>query len=102
MPRQWAQAGGRFLFGQSIRYPPLADRRQAGFGMPAGVGGGFGRRHGRGGRRWPAAAAEAGVPGRIDHLAYNPATQRLFVAALFNWMVEAIFLNPGQKASRFE
>ena len=45
---------------------------------------------------------EVGVPGRIDHLAYDPATQRLFVAALFNWMVEAIFLNPGQKASRFE
>ena len=32
----------------------------------------------------------AGVPGRIDHLAFDPATRRLFVAALGNNTVEVI------------
>jgi len=39
----------------------------------------------------------AGVPGRIDHLAYDPATKRLFVAALENGSVEVLDLEAGQR-----
>src|SRR5690242_13912777 len=35
------------------------------------------------------------VEGRIDHLAFDPATKRLFVAALGNNSVEVIDLNVG-------
>jgi hypothetical protein len=38
-----------------------------------------------------------GVPGRIDHLAYDPMTQRLFVAALENSSMEVIDLATGQR-----
>ncbi len=37
-----------------------------------------------------------GVPGRIDHLAYDPVTQRLFVAALENGSLEVIDLASGR------
>lgn len=39
-----------------------------------------------------------GVPGRIDHMAYDPATQRLFVAALENGSLEVLDLASGQRA----
>ena len=38
-----------------------------------------------------------GVPGRIDHLAYDPKTQRLFVAALENGSLEVLDLEAGQR-----
>jgi DNA-binding beta-propeller fold protein YncE len=38
-----------------------------------------------------------GVPGRIDHLAYDPATQRLFVAALENGSLEVVDLKAGRR-----
>jgi hypothetical protein len=38
-----------------------------------------------------------GVPGRIDHLAYDPATQRLFVAALENSSMEVLDLATGRR-----
>ena len=38
-----------------------------------------------------------GIPGRIDHLAYDPATQRLFVAALENCSMEVLDLVAGQR-----
>jgi hypothetical protein len=38
-----------------------------------------------------------GVPGRIDHLAYDPATQRLFVAALENGSLEVLDLEAGRR-----
>jgi len=38
-----------------------------------------------------------GVPGRIDHLAYDPITQRLFVAALENGSLEVIDLAAGRR-----
>ena len=37
-----------------------------------------------------------GVPGRLDHLAYDPVTQRLFVAALESGSVEVVDLTAGQ------
>lgn len=40
---------------------------------------------------------DVGVPGRIDHLAYDPDTQRLFVAALENGSLEVIDLQAGQR-----
>lgn len=40
---------------------------------------------------------EVGVPGRIDHLAYDPATQRLFVTALENGTVEVLDLVKGER-----
>jgi hypothetical protein len=39
---------------------------------------------------------DVGVPGRIDHMAYDPATQRLFVAALENGSVEVLDLEAGR------
>jgi hypothetical protein len=38
-----------------------------------------------------------GVPGRIDHLAFDPATQRLFVAALENHSMEVLDLATGKR-----
>ena len=38
-----------------------------------------------------------GVPGRIDHLAYDPVTDRLFVAALENSSMEVIDLATGKR-----
>jgi hypothetical protein len=38
-----------------------------------------------------------GVPGRIDHMAYDPATKRLFVAALENGSVEVLDLETGKR-----
>ena len=38
-----------------------------------------------------------GVDGRIDHFAYDPATQRLFVAALENGSLEVIDLDKGER-----
>jgi hypothetical protein len=40
-----------------------------------------------------------GVPGRIDHGAYDPATDRLFVAALENCSLEVIDLKTGVRAA---
>ena len=39
----------------------------------------------------------AGVPGRLDHLAYDPITDRLFVAALENGSLEVVDLARGQR-----
>lgn len=39
----------------------------------------------------------AGVPGRIDHGAYDPDTQRLFVAALENNSLEVLDLEKGER-----
>lgn len=39
----------------------------------------------------------SGIAGRIDHLAYDPATQRLFVAALGNSTLEVLDLDKGQR-----
>lgn len=41
---------------------------------------------------------EVGVPGRIDHAAYDPVTQRLFVAALENCSVEVLDLKTNVRA----
>ena len=38
---------------------------------------------------------DVGVPGRFDHMAYDPATQRLFVAALENGSLEVLDLEKG-------
>lgn len=39
-----------------------------------------------------------GIPGRIDHMAYDPATQRLFVSALENGSLEVLDLAQGTRA----
>ena len=41
--------------------------------------------------------SDVGVPGRLDHLAYDPATGRLFVAALENGSLEVIDLGTGER-----
>jgi DNA-binding beta-propeller fold protein YncE len=41
--------------------------------------------------------ADVGVPGRIDHCAYDPATGRLFVAALENGSLEVLDLEKGER-----
>jgi DNA-binding beta-propeller fold protein YncE len=38
-----------------------------------------------------------GIPGRIDHMAYDPATQRLFVSALENGSLEVLDLEQGKR-----
>lgn len=40
---------------------------------------------------------DVGVPGRIDHLAYDPAIRRLFVAALENGSLEVLDLEKGER-----
>jgi hypothetical protein len=40
---------------------------------------------------------DVGVPGRIDHMAYDAATKRLFVAALENGSLEVLDLEAGQR-----
>ena len=40
---------------------------------------------------------DVGVPGRIDHFAYDPATGRLFVAALENGSLEVLDLEKGER-----
>jgi hypothetical protein len=40
-----------------------------------------------------------GVPGRLDHLAYDPNTQRLFVAALENGSLEVIDVVRGERVA---
>jgi DNA-binding beta-propeller fold protein YncE len=44
----------------------------------------------------------AAIPGRLDHLAYDPATGRLFIAALAQGSVEVLELNKGERTSRIE
>jgi DNA-binding beta-propeller fold protein YncE len=39
----------------------------------------------------------SGIRGRIDHLAYDPATHRLFVAALENGSLEIVDLDKGER-----
>jgi hypothetical protein len=43
----------------------------------------------------------AGVRGRIDHLAYDPRTERLFVAALENGSLEVVDLERGERVASF-
>lgn len=38
-----------------------------------------------------------GIPGRLDHMAYDPATGRLFVACVANGSLEAIDLESGER-----
>jgi hypothetical protein len=38
-----------------------------------------------------------GIPGRIDHMAYDPATKRLFVSALENGSLEVLDLDRGAR-----
>ena len=55
------------------------------------------------GRTFPMAdvrgpADRTGIPGRIDHMTYDPATKRLFVACVANGSLEAIDLDAGARA----
>jgi hypothetical protein len=38
-----------------------------------------------------------GIPGRVDHMAYDPATKRLFVSALENGSLEVLDLEQGRR-----
>ena len=44
------------------------------------------------------AADRTGIPGRIDHMTYDPATRRLFIACVANGSLEAIDLDSGKRA----
>lgn len=43
-----------------------------------------------------------GIPGRLDHLAYDPATERLYVAALEQGSLEVVDLKTGTRIKRIE
>jgi hypothetical protein len=43
-------------------------------------------------------ADRTGIPGRIDHMAYDPATDRLFIACVANSSLEVIDLDSGTRA----
>src|SRR5579885_2751078 len=43
-------------------------------------------------------ADRTGIPGRIDHMAYDPATRRLFIACVANGSLEVIDLESGTRA----
>jgi hypothetical protein len=42
----------------------------------------------------------AAIPGRLDHLAYDPATDRLFIAALDQSSLEVVDLKKGERIKR--
>src|SRR5262249_51784400 len=42
-------------------------------------------------------ADRTGIPGRLDHMAYDPATRRLFVACVANGSLEVIDLDAGKR-----
>jgi hypothetical protein len=42
-------------------------------------------------------ADRTGIPGRIDHMAYDPATKRLFIACVANGSLEVIDLDAGRR-----
>ena len=42
-------------------------------------------------------ADRTGIPGRLDHMAYDPATRRLFVACVANGSLEVIDLEAGKR-----
>jgi hypothetical protein len=44
----------------------------------------------------------AAIPGRLDHLAYDPATSRLFIAALEQGSLEVVDLNKGERIKRIK
>ena len=44
------------------------------------------------------AVDRTGIPGRIDHMAYDPATKRLFIACVANGSLEVIDLESGTRA----
>ncbi|HEX5242677.1 MAG TPA: hypothetical protein VFW23_05385 [Tepidisphaeraceae bacterium] len=44
----------------------------------------------------------AAIPGRLDHLAYDAATGRLFIAALEQGSLEVVDLNKGERIKRIE
>jgi Cytochrome D1 heme domain len=46
-------------------------------------------------------ADRTGIPGRIDHMAYDPATRRLFIACVANGSVEVIDLDAGKRIGAF-
>lgn len=43
-------------------------------------------------------ANRTGIPGRLDHMAYDPATRRLFVACVANGSLEVIDLDSGKRS----
>ncbi len=46
-------------------------------------------------------ADRTGIPGRIDHMAYDPATKRLFIACVANRSMEVIDLDAGKQIGTF-
>jgi hypothetical protein len=43
-------------------------------------------------------ADRTGIPGRIDHITYDPATKRLFIACVANGSLEVVDLESGTRA----
>lgn len=50
----------------------------------------------------PGTPSATGIPGRLDHLAFDPETNRLYVAALEQGSLEVVDLNIGQRIKRIE
>jgi hypothetical protein len=48
------------------------------------------------------AADRTGIRGRIDHMRYDPATKRLFIACAANGSLEVIDLDSGMRAGTVE
>src|SRR6516162_7774482 len=46
-------------------------------------------------------ADRTGIPGRIDHMAYDPVTKRLFIACVANGTIELIDLEAGKHMGAF-
>jgi hypothetical protein len=79
------------LIGAGPRQTP--DVGKAGAGKAAAPV--FGRTFPLEGVRGP--ADRTGIPGRLDHMAYDPATKRLFVACVANGSLEVIDLESGKR-----
>lgn len=50
----------------------------------------------------PMPLAPNAIPGRLDHLAYDPATERLYLAALEQGSLEVIDLKTGSRVTRIQ
>ena len=74
----------------ALSLPPAAGKPEEKVSAPV-----LGRTFPLEGVRGP--ADRTGIPGRIDHMAYDPATRRLFIACVANGSLEVIDLDAGKR-----
>ena len=79
----------------ALSTPPAASKPEERLSAPV-----LGRTFPLEGVRGP--ADRTGIPGRIDHMAYDPATRRLFIACVANGSLEVIDLDAGKRVGTID